>query len=343
MLGLKKTKNPAPTDCSQDTSTVPVIDHWSRLPDEVILSIFRLLPQKDLVTLSLINKKFRDLSRDDSLWTELTLDHADIKQSVVSCRKLVERCKNLASLKITNNAQDQRILNIMSVVIRAKDSLRSLEVDSSLDKWTDADMTKLGMMKGLKNISFTFDTRYPQYRSGLVKLAELDQLEVLKIDVKTNSYGHGESCRIMSDVFQRLKQLKTVDLTYARSDMLFSLASSNPGLKELRVDNCFDADEAIEALSDKCPALEELKIDLFLNEFVPEKLSFPKLKYLDIGLRTYEVETDVDDTLMKLIEKLVNLKRLNLRGFYIDDDEVEITESFFQRIRICYPEINFTY
>ena len=342
MLGLKKTKNPAPTDCSQDTSTVPVIDHWSRLPDEVILSIFRLLPQKDLVTLSLINKKFRDLSRDDSLWTELTLDHADIKQSVVSCRKLVERCKNLASLKITNNAEDQRILNIMSVVIRAKDSLRSLEVDSSLKKWTDADMTKLGMMKGLKNISFKFDTR-SKYRSELVKLAELDQLEVLKIDVKMNIKGHGESCRIMSDVFQRLKQLKTVDLTYARSDMLFSLASSNPSPKELRVNRCFDiADEVIEALSDKCPALEELKIDLFLNEFVPEKLSFPKLKYLDIGLRTYEVETDVDDTLMKLIEKLVNLKRLNLRRFYIDNEGVGITEHI-RRIQNHYPEINFTY
>ena len=326
----------------ESSSPVSSTNHWLRLSDEIVLLVFSQLPKQDLVTVSLVNKRFRELSRDDSLWTELTLDHADIKQSVVSCRKLVERCKNLASLKITNNAEDQRILNIMSVVIRAKDSLRSLEVDSSLKKWTDADMTKLGMMKGLKNISFTFDTRY-RSGSGLVKLAELDQLEVLKIDVKMNIKGHGESCRIMSDVFQRLKQLKTVDLTYARSDMLFSLASSNPGLKELRVDNCFDiADEVIEALSDKCPALEELKIDLFLNEFVPEKLSFPKLKYLDIELATYEVETDVDDTLMKLIEKLVNLKRLNLRGFYIDDVGVEITEHIL-RIRNHYPEINFTY
>ena len=66
------------------------------------------------------------------------------------------------------------------------------------------------------------------------------------------------------------------------------------------------------------------------------------MKYLDIELATYEVETDVDDTLIKLIEKLVNLKRLNLRGFYIDNEGVEITEHIL-RIRNHYPEINFTY
>ena len=339
MRRSKKIKISAPTDCDQDTGTVPVTNHWFRLSDEVILSIFRLLPQKDLLTLSLMSKKFRDLSRDDSLWTELTLDHADIKQTADSCRKLVERCKKLSSLKITNNANDPRSLNLMSVVIRAKDSLRSLEVDGSLDKWTDAAMAKLGMMKSLKLISFTFDTRYPQDPDGLFKLAELDQLEVLKIDIKTNLY---EPLSEMSYVFQQLKQLKTVDLTSARGNMLFYLASNNPGLKVLKVDMYFD-DADIEVLSDLCPDLEELKVDLYLDDFVPEKLSFPKLKYLDIELATYKLETDADDAVIKLIEKLWDLKKLNLRGFSIDLEEEEINESFFHRIRNHYPDINFTY
>ena len=52
------------------------IDHWPRLSNEIVILILHHLPQKDIVTVSMINKRFRDLSRDKSLWTrtELTLD-----------------------------------------------------------------------------------------------------------------------------------------------------------------------------------------------------------------------------------------------------------------------------
>ena len=54
-------------------------NHWLRLSDEMVLLVFRQLPQKELVTISLVSKRFRDLSRDDSLWTELTLDYKDFQ------------------------------------------------------------------------------------------------------------------------------------------------------------------------------------------------------------------------------------------------------------------------
>ena len=324
----------------QDTSTVPV-DHWPILSNEVILFILRLLPQKDIVTISMINKRFRDLSRDASLWKELTLDHADIKRTADSCRKLVERCKKLETLKITNKSRDSRPLNIMSVVIRAKDSLRSLDVDNSLDKWTDAAMTKLGQMKGLKNISFAFNTRYPQNPRGLFKLVQLDQLEVLKIYGRTDAYG--SAFLVMKNVFQQLKQLKIVELGSANSEMVVALASNNPGLKKLKVFDCEDiSDESIDALSDKCPYLEELGIDLFCSdEIVPGKFSFPKLKHLDIAFSTRKLDTDVDETLTKLVMKLKCLKKFNLRGFLINSERVMITGALYQTFRNQYPEMNF--
>ena len=99
------------------------INHWLRLSDEMALYILHHLPQESLKTVSLVNKRFRDLSRDDSLWTELTLDYEDIKHSAESCRKLVERCKKLASIKISNKLSNWKTLNIMTVVIRAKESV----------------------------------------------------------------------------------------------------------------------------------------------------------------------------------------------------------------------------
>ena len=314
MSANKKFKSQASSSVSdQDTSTVPDIDHWPRLSNEEILSILRLLPQEDLVTISMINKRFRDLSRDASLWKVLTLDYGQIRYRADSCRKLVERCEKLETLKITNKSLDSRPLNIMSVVIRAMKSLRSLEVDS-LDKWTDAAMTKLGQMKRLKKISCAFNTRYSRNPQGLSKLAHLDQLEVLKINLRMD--GDEQTYTVMKNVFQQLKQLKIVELESANDEMVVALARNNLGLKELKVFDDF-SDESIDALSDKCPDLEVLKIDLDCDEFVPQKFSFPKLKHLDIAVYTRKVDTDVDETLTKLVRKFESLKQFNLRGFWI--------------------------
>ena len=43
------------------------------------------------------------------------------------------------------------------VVTRAKESLKSLEVDHSMQDWTPAAMTKLGSLKNLKRLSFSFN------------------------------------------------------------------------------------------------------------------------------------------------------------------------------------------
>lgn len=40
------------------------ISNW---PDEMILLLFSYLPQKDLVKVSEVSKRFRDISRDGSL------------------------------------------------------------------------------------------------------------------------------------------------------------------------------------------------------------------------------------------------------------------------------------
>ena len=99
----------APADA--DTS----INHWPRLSEEMALFILSYLPQKDLVKVSLVSRKFRDLSRDDSLWTELTLDYEDIKRKAEGFRKLVERCKKLTSLKILTESKNWNTDRIFTV------------------------------------------------------------------------------------------------------------------------------------------------------------------------------------------------------------------------------------
>ena len=261
---------------SQDPGESSGVNHWPRLSDEVVLYILRLLPREDLVKSSLIDRRFRTLSRDDSLWTELTLDYVDIKQNAGSCRKLVDRCKKLASLKIINSWNK---LNIMTVVVRAKDSLKSLEVDDRMREWTPAAMAKLGRLQNLTSLSMAFDSepyKVNSYEGAnmLEELANLGQLEELKLwlsHMYSSGYINGNSLPVMKKVFQQLKKLKKVEIRTPDYDDSLGvvLAENNPNLMVLRLKNLFSfydgfhmhfTDSGIERMVSSAKNLKHLEI-----------------------------------------------------------------------------------
>jgi len=223
----------------QTKETSSGANYWLCLSDEMALIILRHLSQKDLVTVSLINKKFRDLSRDDSLWTELTLDYQYIKKDVYNCRKLVERCKRLESLEITNKSRpyyslrslDIMSVSLMSVAILAKRSLKRLDVDSSIQNWTEVALAKLGQMEQLKSITMSFDPKY-QNRVGALQFPKLEQLEVLCVQLTRETTS---VIKMLKNVLQHFTKLKKVDIRTADVDTLVHLLLNNPDLKELRL------------------------------------------------------------------------------------------------------------
>ena len=154
------------------------INHWLRLSDEMALYILRHLPQTSLKTVSLVNKKLRDLSRDDSLWTELTLDYQDIKHNEESCLNLVQKCKKLVSLKISNKSYNWNPINIMTVVTRAKETLKRLEVHPVIREWTPAAMEKLGGLENLTSLTLTYldNTYYTSWTIDLYRTRLLTHL-----------------------------------------------------------------------------------------------------------------------------------------------------------------------
>ena len=182
-----------PTGDPDPATGKPSVNCWPLLSDEAVLIIFRLLPQKDLVTVSLVDRRFSQISKDPSLWTQLTLDVKNIKQNAESCRELVDRCKKLASLEITNNSGTGNFSNlntlIINIVMRAEESLKSLKVDHSVE------MNKLGSLKYLTRLSLSFnsDSYAGAAAQMLEKLKNLDQLEVLTL-VLTSSFYDTSFC-----------------------------------------------------------------------------------------------------------------------------------------------------
>ena len=375
MSGAKKQKILAlsPSASSKIPDASSAVDHWPRLSDEIVLIILRLLPEKDLVKSSLINKRFRDLSRDKTLWTELTLDYVNFKQNAESCRKLVERCEKLSSLKISNKTCQWDKLNIMmTVVTRAKESLRCLEIDNALKEWSPAAMAKLGSLQNLRSLTFSFSSvialAVNSYKGAKVleELANLGQLEVLKLSITSNSLP------VMKRVFQQLKKLKEVDIYTTDYDdsLVVALAQNNTSLKSLRLRNYpYLSDETVDVLANSCPALEELAISFSrcngAGDDAIDKLSssFPRIKSLIIGGSTVPIDT-TDQKLTKYVEAFRSLESLDLVGYtyhhyHVTDSGIErmvssadnlkhltirgaprVTEDLVERLRKEYPSLD---
>jgi len=214
------------TDARQDpeTSANPVTHHLARLSDEVVMSIIRFLPQKDLLNDSLINKKFRNVSRDRILTTKLILDFNDIKQSAKSCSKLFNR---------SNKSLNLRFLNLKLVVTRAKKSLNSLKVYSSIRRLSEAAFRKLGQIKDLISIKLTLATNSHNPFHEVKLLSNLDQLKELRVCVRWR-FGDGRSMGTAvgfpSEALYPFKKLRKADLEIETTDSptVDGLASNNP-------------------------------------------------------------------------------------------------------------------
>ena len=340
-----------PTGDPDPATGKPSVNCWPLLSDEAVLIIFRLLPQKDLVTVSLVDRRFSQISKDPSLWTQLTLDVKNILQNAESCRELVDRCKKLDCLEITKkygNFSNHIDTSIINMVMRAVESLKSLKVDHSLAEWTPVAMAKLGSMKNLTrlSLSFAFASDSNSVRPILAgaemleELKNLDQLEVLTLVLKDynlsgKSYdeSYGESYEVLERVFQQLKKLKEVKLypcVYGES-LVIALAENNPDLKVIwgKVFSSF-SDETIEVLVNSCPALEDIIISSSHSESEINKISssWPNLKILEVRGFMFGGIDHKDEKLIGYAEKFRSLERLVLDIWPYDN----VTDSGIERL-----------
>ena len=352
----------------ESSSPVSSTNHWLRLSDEIVLLVFSQLPKQDLVTVSLVNKRFRDLSRDDSLWTELTLDYEAFQylQSANSCRQLVERCKRLSQLSISNDSNITSTLDIMTVVVVARDSLKNLYIDSSISNWTRDSLALIGCMSELRCLSLALKIRsslsWCRDLEEIWKNWNLPHLEVLDLNVERER-GIYEDIEILKNIFLQLRKLKVVKMSHANDAVVTALATNNPDLRILSIHDCCDlTDQGILALADSCPDLEELRLndDLTMCALNHLSSSCKKIKYLKFDEIRGEDEDDIDETLSKSIGQFIILEHLWLRFcFEVSDSGVErivraaptlkhlqidvapkVTKSLIQRLRMENPELD---
>ena len=122
------------------------------IPKELLLKIFGHLSYTELSRVYLTCRRLKDVSRDPALWRKVTLEYEWIKNSTQACRDHVSRCSSLKELVITG--AERRMVNsvkVMSVILKAKRTLTSIILSSSL---SNPSLQKISKMTQLRKLAF---------------------------------------------------------------------------------------------------------------------------------------------------------------------------------------------
>ena len=240
------------------------INHWLSLSDEMALYILRHLPHKSLMTISLVNKKFRDLSRDDSLWTEFTIDYEDIKHNEESCGELVHRCKEL------------------TIRVHTRGNSKMLGELANLEKLEVLNLMITGYHYSL----------IPTMKSVFKKLKKLKRVEIDFV------CGVVRECFVDALVTNNpdLTVLHLMNYSFLSDETLYLLANSCLGLEEFSYssvdgeDNTALSDRGIERMVGSAKNLKHLRLDLDLFRFRAPHVTWDLVRrlwflYPDIHIR----------------------------------------------------------
>ena len=210
----------------------------TNLPDEVLLMIFSFLPKSDLVSLSQTCHGLKHVTRDPSLWTELSLKYEAIKKSTLACRELVSRCTMLKHLTITSASpapDDTDSAKVMSVVVKRKDTLIYLKIENGKGLFYNSAMTWIIEMTNLRHLEMS-GLRLES--SGLTNLTELQEFLIQpcllnfpthhrmieKINLPITAIEHFASS---------MKKLRILKIPYLEITQVYALVKNNPHLEQV--------------------------------------------------------------------------------------------------------------
>jgi len=304
-------------------------------PREIQLLIFGHLRVVDLVRVSQTCHRLKDVARDPSLWKKLTLTYERIKNKNEACRNHVCRCSSLREIVITGEEKVIRSDKIMSVLMKAKNSLISINLSPSFVGLSNSSFEKIGEMTQLTHLAVGGGKLGPGGISALACLTELRTLKVPGIVCgKFGAHNNDIPMAKLVDLFSKLKKLEQVEIkledNFPSDEVVKSLLNNNPNLHHLDISTsgCANTYRDIDVLSsrsiiliaDNCPQLTHIGIGNLesLSDTSITKLvnKCPKLKHANFE------ETDFSNSALAMMSRnCPDLEYLNITGCELVTEE----------------------
>ena len=285
--------------------------HHQAIPDEIWISILSYLPPFSLTTMSKTSRRFHQLARDPTLWTNLDIDWQSIKNRTSSVEGIISRATKIKSMTVKNRTFEQvNSPQIVMIAKKASSTLKSLTFSPEIALGNNA-VAKLGSMTNLTRLELAGDWIK---NTGLKEIGNLIKLETLKMPG-----AEQVTPKDLKDLFSQLTNLKLVDISDCKkgaTDMaVTALAQNNPNLEYLALDECeLVTGKSMKVVAEKCPNLKHLSLDgcYQVNDPAMVKIasSCPNLTYVSLGL----CSTVKDTTLKHLAINCMDLSFVNLFG-----------------------------
>ena len=338
------------------------------IPREIQLLIFGQLRVVELVRVSETCHHLKDVARDPSLWKKLTLTYERIKNKNEACRNHVSRCSSLLEIVISISGEEKSIRSdkIMSVVMKAKNSLTSINLSPSFAGLSNSSFEKFGEMSHLTHLAVGGGKLGP---GGISALACLTKLKTLKVPgIVCGRFGAQSNDIPMAslvDLFSKLKKLEQVEIqmkdNFPSDEVVKSLVNNNPNLHHLDItqlkvqyccpNNSFRDMDVISSrslilIADKCPQLTHIGIgnlgcfsDTSITKLVTK---CPKLKHANFK------ETEFSDSALAMMSRnCPDLEYLNIIGCELVTEEALMRfanpETSANLKRLCVTEYYYSY
>ena len=288
-----------------------ISSYHQAIPDEIWISILSYLPPFSLCSMSKTSIRFNQLSKDPTLWTDLTIDWQSVKNRTASVESIISRATKVKSLTVKNRTFEQvNSPQIVMMVRKASETLRNLTLSPEIALGNNA-VAKIGSMTNLTSLELAGDWIKT---TGVKEIANLTKLERLKMPG-----AEQVTPKDLKDLFSQLSNLKLVDISDCKkgaSDMaVTALAQNNPELEYLALDECeLVTGKSLKVVAEKCPNLKHLSLDgcYQVNDPAMVKIasSCLRLTYVSLSL----CSTVKDTTLKQLALNCSDLSFLNLFG-----------------------------
>ena len=181
-------------------------------PREILLLIFGQLRVVDLVRVSETCHHLKDVARDPSLWKQLTLSYERIKNKTEACRNHVSRCSSLQEIIITGEEKSIRSDKIMTVVMKAKNTLTSINLSPSFAGLSNSSFERIANMTKLTHLAVGGSKLKVD---GIESLACLTELRSLKVPgIIDWNYA---PMTVLVNLFSQLKKLEQVEIIMDRT------------------------------------------------------------------------------------------------------------------------------
>ncbi|XP_055849299.1 S-phase kinase-associated protein 2 [Episyrphus balteatus] len=300
-------------------------DHFSKLSDEIILQIFKLLPKKTLIRCSYVCQRFNCCARDESLWTRLDLGGRSLRAGALG--DILPRgvvILRLAQSEMSHPIFDPELLQMypdfecklqyldLSMAVITKPSLKSL----------------LSRCRHLKKLSLEHVPVNDEICDEIAKNKDLEALNLAMV-----SGLEAWSIRKMMIELQDLTSLNC-SWTNLNVDGVFALVSNvSPNLMRLNLSGCRKTmfDSHLVTLARRCPQLIELDVSdctALSSSAVTFICKFMTLEYLSLS-RCYQI---LAPAYMDL-NHIPTLKFLDVFGI-LSDTALEMLEQNFPQIGI---------